>query len=668
MPARLSWRKLTLTVLLAQLVLLPVCSALPGAWVAPAIALPQLGANSGDDEVVEGEIELPRSLTTQEEWDLIDAEVARNLEMLEAQGMVFAQSATPVSLEWPLRAGPTLNDYGYHGVSGFVDHNPAVGARRDYNCGTRSYDLTSGYNHQGTDYFNYPYAWVKVDNSEVEVIAAAPGVLAAKRDGQFDRNCAMGSSLSNNVVIRHDDASIAIYLHMKRGSVTTRPVGARIEVGEYLGVVASSGSSTGPHLHFEIKDSLGKVIDPYTGPCNPVPTMWRDQPPYYDSGINRLQTGLMAWKHNGCPNPESPNIHDSFVGTDRIYFTAFYRDRLAGQQSVCRIYRPNGTLFDEWTYSSTIAHSSVSYVQWTRTLGASAQAGTWRFEVSYEGKTYTTHFNVGAPTFITVTTPNGGEVWTPGTVVPLLWQDNLGGDVRLELLRNGDLVHIIERATPSDGVQFWYIPPDLPTGTGYALRITSITNPSLSATSSQPFELSTVPQAGFHATPLMGEIPLPVAFTDASTGAVTSWQWHFGDGATSTERNPVHVYANPGVYTVSLMVGGPLGTDVSTRAQFITAVYPPLTAAFSGHPMLGLPPLAVTFTDRSSGPPRTSWRWDFGDGATSTLQNPSHIYNELGVYTVTLTVTAAGEEAQGSRRVHVVDRVWYTYLPVVNRR
>ena len=676
MLTRSSWRVLLPAVSALGLILLSVAIVLPvvmapspvTASLDSAAAQLALGTGEDGDDFGEIEIELPRSLTTQEEWDLIYAEVAHNLAMFEAQGLLSAQSATPVTLEWPLRAGPTLNDYGYHAVSGFVDHNPAIGARRDYMCGTRTYDLPSGYNHQGTDYFTYPYAWNKVDNFEVEVIAAAPGVLAFKRDGQYDRNCAMGSGLSNAVVIRHDDGSTASYLHMKKGTVTTRPVGVRIETGEYLGVVASSGSSTGPHLHFEIKNSAGRVIDPYTGPCNEVPTMWREQPAYYDSAINRLQTGLTTWKFNGCPNPESPNIEDSFAATDRVFFSAFYRDRLADQESVCRIYRPDGSLYQEWTYSSTIKHSSASYVYWSRTLGTSPPTGTWRFEVSYEGETYETYFNVGAPTYITVTTPNGGEVWTPGTLVPLVWQDNLGGDVRLELLRDGAHVLTIAKATPADGVHFWYIPPDMLTGDGYALRITNITNPSLSATSDRPFSLSTVPAAGFHATPLAGEVPLSVAFTDSSTGAVTSWLWDFGDGNKSTERHPVHVYANPGTYTVSLTVGGPLGTDVLTRTAYITAVYPPLTAGIGALPSLGLPPLTVAFTDRSVGPPRTGWHWDFGDGATSSLQNPTHTYTDLGAYTVTLTVGASGEESSVSGWVRVVDQLWHVYLPMVTRQ
>jgi PKD repeat protein len=68
------------------------------------------------------------------------------------------------------------------------------------------------------------------------------------------------------------------------------------------------------------------------------------------------------------------------------------------------------------------------------------------------------------------------------------------------------------------------------------------------------------------------------------------------------------------------------------------SVPPPLAAEFSGTPVSGAAPLNVQFTDLSTGPPATSWSWNFGDGATSTVQNPSHVYTAPGLYSVSLTV------------------------------
>jgi len=149
------------------------------------------------------------------------------------------------------------------------------------------------------------------------------------------------------------------------------------------------------------------------------------------------------------------------------------------------------------------------------------------------------------------------------------------------------------------------------------------------------------PVAAFSGTPTAGVAPLAVSFTDASTGAITSWAWDFGDTGTSTLQNPSHTYTTPGTYTVALTVTGPGGSDTSTLTNYVTVAEPPPVAAFSGTPTSGNAPLAVSFTDLSTGAV-TSWAWDFGDGATSTAQNPSHTYTSAGTYTVALTVTGPG--------------------------
>ena len=71
--------------------------------------------------------------------------------------------------------------------------------------------------------------------------------------------------------------------------------------------------------------------------------------------------------------------------------------------------------------------------------------------------------------------------------------------------------------------------------------------------------------ADFTFTPTSGEEPLSVDFTDQSTGYITSWDWAFGDGATSTEKNPSHTYQDSGTFTVSLTVSGPGTTDTETK-------------------------------------------------------------------------------------------------------
>jgi len=151
------------------------------------------------------------------------------------------------------------------------------------------------------------------------------------------------------------------------------------------------------------------------------------------------------------------------------------------------------------------------------------------------------------------------------------------------------------------------------------------------------------PVAAFSGTPTSGYAPLAVNFTDASTNSPTSWAWTFGDGGTSTAQNPSHIYTVAGTYTVTLTATNAYGSDGETKTGYITVTTAPTdppVAAFSGTPTSGTIPFTVVFTDASTNGP-TSWAWDFGDGGTSTAQNPSHSYTVAGTYTVTLTATNA---------------------------
>jgi PKD repeat protein/ligand-binding sensor domain-containing protein len=163
------------------------------------------------------------------------------------------------------------------------------------------------------------------------------------------------------------------------------------------------------------------------------------------------------------------------------------------------------------------------------------------------------------------------------------------------------------------------------------------------------------PTAVFSATPLIGVVPLTVTFTDQSTGTISTRTWDFGDGITQTiaitnYQLPItttHTYTQAGVYTVSLTVAGPLGSDVLTKPYYITVIPPlslPPAAAFSAAPVSGTVPLIVTFNDESSGEVITR-TWNFGDGTISNLQSltsTTHTYNATGIYTVSLTVAGPG--------------------------
>jgi PKD repeat protein len=147
--------------------------------------------------------------------------------------------------------------------------------------------------------------------------------------------------------------------------------------------------------------------------------------------------------------------------------------------------------------------------------------------------------------------------------------------------------------------------------------------------------------AGFTATPTSGYAPLAVQFTDASTGSPTNWSWDFGDNTTSTEQNPVHTYASAGIYSVNLTASNSAVNVHLQKTDYITVLDQPALPAvnFTANVTTGIAPLSVQFNDTSLGENLTAWSWAFGDGTTSTEQNPVHTYTLTGNYTVNLTVT-----------------------------
>jgi PKD repeat protein len=86
---------------------------------------------------------------------------------------------------------------------------------------------------------------------------------------------------------------------------------------------------------------------------------------------------------------------------------------------------------------------------------------------------------------------------------------------------------------------------------------------------------ATAPVAAFAAQPQLGRAPLEVAFADLSTGHPTSWLWDFGDGTTSAERHPIHVYPADGSYDVGLVASNAHGIDAQTVVAAVE-VLPPL--------------------------------------------------------------------------------------------
>ena len=152
------------------------------------------------------------------------------------------------------------------------------------------------------------------------------------------------------------------------------------------------------------------------------------------------------------------------------------------------------------------------------------------------------------------------------------------------------------------------------------------------------------PVAIFSATPTSGAAPLVVTFVSSSSNT-SSHQWDFdNDGSLDASGSSVaYTYSTPGTYSVSLTATGPGGTDVNTKTDFITVSATAPTAEFNTvdeNEVAGIVPHQVNFSNSST--LYTSSSWDFGDGNTSTDENPTHMYESSGSFDVSLTVTGDG--------------------------
>ncbi|MBN1275003.1 PKD domain-containing protein, partial [Candidatus Woesearchaeota archaeon] len=153
------------------------------------------------------------------------------------------------------------------------------------------------------------------------------------------------------------------------------------------------------------------------------------------------------------------------------------------------------------------------------------------------------------------------------------------------------------------------------------------------------------PAASFTWTPTSPTTGQQVQFTDQSSdsdGSVVSYYWSFGDGSSSSSKNPAHTYTSPGAYTVRLTVTDDDGlTDTEQKTIMVTKPDTPITGINVGaSPTSGYAPLSVSFTCTAiGGDAPISYAWSFGDGAQSWTQHPTHVYQSPGTYTATCTAT-----------------------------
>ncbi|MBI5219922.1 MAG: PKD domain-containing protein [Bacteroidia bacterium] len=133
-----------------------------------------------------------------------------------------------------------------------------------------------------------------------------------------------------------------------------------------------------------------------------------------------------------------------------------------------------------------------------------------------------------------------------------------------------------------------------------------------------------------------------VHFINNTVGDSLAFLWNFGDGNTSSLKNPVYLYADSGLFTISLTVTDSVGCDsIVTKNNYVKIQAIPVANFYADTLAADCYPLLVQFTDSTASSYINQWNWNFGDGATSVISGPQHIYTRPGTYNVRLITTTS---------------------------
>ncbi|VAV89978.1 hypothetical protein MNBD_ALPHA06-2088 [hydrothermal vent metagenome] len=358
-----------------------------------------------------GPVEMPRD-DLSSVMPEIQQRTARNIKKLGLRRTDISGTASTiftgdrsnfVPLSFPLRLTEQSENKVGHGTSNYVDLLDAgPGTIQEYTCAARSYDLANGYDHQGMDIFTWPFWWARMDAKDQQVIAAAAGTIVTKIDGRTDRNCSFtpADTTPNYIAVLQADGLSAYYMHMKKDSLTNKVVGDTIEVGEVLGYIGSSGISTAPHLHFELQDAQGRVVDPNAGACGASKTLWKHQPPYREPRVARVGVSLGA---PNIPNDTCQVGVSKFVSTiptgEVVSVGAYLVDQLVGMPATIALLRPDGSLYQQGVSGAPSAgQGDFNAAWWFFNFVMPLDAiGAWKARVTFDGKIHERTFWMNTP-------------------------------------------------------------------------------------------------------------------------------------------------------------------------------------------------------------------------------------------------------------------------------
>lgn len=327
-----------------------------------------------------------------------------------------SQEPETVKFIFPLEAPGVSDNFTYWNIGSYPDLDPSSGII-DYNGGNATYN-----NHHGTDIGLGANGWTRMDLEIVNVIAAADGIIVDKHDGEYDRRCGGSHNPGggNYIKLLHADSTYSIYAHLKKNSLTSKIIGDAVVAGEFLGKVGSSGNSSGPHLHFDVRDINNKLIDP--NHSDPAQSRWINPLPYLpsampdiivsDEDISYIDSCGANYTHDF--QSEFFTRKDQFFQGDRVLFFRFYNNTRDNQSTNPELIRPDGTT--AWSYTDNITVNwQVLITVRSHDLATNAQTGTWTFRETYNGVTYESQFEVLSNS----TTPNTGcqaEAWSASEI------------------------------------------------------------------------------------------------------------------------------------------------------------------------------------------------------------------------------------------------------------
>lgn len=363
-----------------------------------------------------------------------------------------AADATPPPFRWPILKQDW--NYPFHYVD--LDAGPGV---LDFACYDVTYDT-----HIGTDVTIRDF--VEMDQGRF-VVAAAPGTVAWVEDGYYDRSTVPNGAPPNYVDILHADGTHTYYLHFKKWS-TLVAAGQHVYEGQALGLVGSSGNSSNPHVHFEVKDSGGNPLDPYAGSCGAGASLWRSQPQHaYNNPMALADSGIHVFEpwyfFITQPPPQMTHIQQS--AANALFFWIKFTGAHPGDQSRVTWYDPGNAVYADDTFTHT-AFAAWDWRFFKVFMPTSGSLGTWRAEYRLNGVLVSTKsftFNTApyqnpVATGRTVTVPRGAAIG------PLNASDADGSLLLFELTGTGPAHGEVTLAGVKNGT-FSYVPESGYSGT-----------------------------------------------------------------------------------------------------------------------------------------------------------------------------------------------------------